>query len=131
MSKAKCNKKSDILKIMIKNLKVTQTIPEKAIKSALKVFNNPNSPSIRSTALNFSLAEATLRCVFKKDHIPDCSGPATVLSSYKEEQLAGYYKNMQRLGFGLTRSGVNHCMMNIMNNNSYNHTFKDSEPGKA
>ena len=95
MPKAKCNKKSDSPKIVTKNPKVTRTTHENAIKSALKVLNDPNPPSIRAAALKFGLAEATLRRAFKKNSIPDNSGPATVLSRYEEEQLVGYCINMQ------------------------------------
>ena len=41
MPKAKCNKKSNSPKIVTKNPKVTRTTHENAIKSALKVLNDP------------------------------------------------------------------------------------------
>ncbi|CAG8540871.1 320_t:CDS:2 [Cetraspora pellucida] len=119
-----CSKKSNSPKIEIQNPnnklknKFNRTTQETAIKSALKVLYKLNPPSIRAATSSFSLSETTLRCVFKTKSVPDCSSPATVLSSYEEEQLVGYYINMQRLGFGLTRSEVNHCVMNIVNSDS-------------
>ena len=122
------NKKSNSPEIVTEN---PINKRENALKSALKALNDPNPPSIRAAASKFGLAEATLRRAFKKNSIPDKSGPATVLSSYEEEQLVGYCMNMQRLGFGLTWSGVNHCVMNIVNRDSCNHPFNKSGPGKA
>ena len=38
---------------------------------------------------------------------------------------------MQKLGFGLTKSGVNHCVMEIVRNDNRSHPFAVKGPGRA
>ncbi|CAG8536939.1 12096_t:CDS:2, partial [Cetraspora pellucida] len=52
-----------------------------------------------------------------KNRLPKHTGPKTVLSKHEEEQLVGYCKNMQKLEFGLTRSGPDRAW--------WNHFLKD------
>ncbi|CAI2200149.1 7254_t:CDS:1, partial [Funneliformis geosporum] len=40
-----------------------------------------------------------------------------------------YCINMQKLGFGLTRQGVNHCIIEIMRINKRKHPFSENGPG--
>ncbi|CAG8502722.1 22494_t:CDS:1, partial [Cetraspora pellucida] len=101
------------------------------IELALNKLNSSDKPSIQAATLRLKVAEMTLRYANKNNHLPNCSGPSIVLSSHKEQELVGYCKNMQKLGFGLTRSGINHCVMTIMNNNNCNHLFNDNGPRKS
>ena len=57
-------------------------------------------------------------------------GPPKVLTTHEEEQLTGYCINMQKLGFGLTQSGVNHCVMEILRLSQRKHPFSEKGPGK-
>ncbi|CAG8611792.1 15088_t:CDS:2 [Cetraspora pellucida] len=82
------------------------------IEAALKELAGPMNPSINLTASSFGISETTLRHAVEKG-LPKCFDPGTVLSKHEEEQLVGYCKNMQKLEFGLMKSGMNHCMMEI------------------
>ncbi|CAG8803689.1 12806_t:CDS:2, partial [Cetraspora pellucida] len=84
-----------LLKTKPKNFKpkFNRITYEKAIKATLNKLTSPQHSSVYATALKFEVAETTL--------------------SYKETQLVGYCLNMQSLEFGLTRSGVNHCVIEI------------------
>lgn len=104
---------------------------QNAIKNALEALTNPEHPSVCATALKFGVAETTLRRAIKNNDLPKRPGRGTVLSSYEKTQLAGYCKNMQKLGFGLTRSGINHCVMEIVHSDKRNHPFANKGPGKA
>lgn len=107
--------------------------PQALRYNALKVIENcpPNSkcPSINNIAKRFRLSEATLRCTVKKS-LPNHSGPAKILTEHEKKQLTAYCLNMQKLGFGLTRSGVNHCVIKIIHLNKKAHPFDNNEPGK-
>ncbi|RUS19966.1 hypothetical protein BC937DRAFT_86642 [Endogone sp. FLAS-F59071] len=59
--------------------------------------------------------------------VPFRQGPPKVLTDHEEEQLLEYCINMQKLGFGLTKSGVNHCIMEILNSWP---PFSEDSPGK-
>ena len=100
------------------------------IEAALKELASPTNPSVNSTASRFGIPETTLRRAVEKG-LPKRSGPGTVLSKHEEEQLVGYCKNMQKLGFGLTKSGVNHCVMEIVRNDNRSHPFAVKGPGRA
>ncbi|CAG8744029.1 20853_t:CDS:2 [Cetraspora pellucida] len=93
-------------------------LKQNAISSALKELNdsqtNPKSPSYRSLAKKYSIPETTFRHAIKNDGSLDRSGLAKVLTNHEEQQLVGYCLNMQRLGFGLARSGVNQCIIDIV-----------------
>ncbi|CAG8777363.1 15405_t:CDS:2, partial [Cetraspora pellucida] len=84
-----------------------------------------------NSQLNQTVCIKAIDHAVKNNGSPDRHGPATILSAYKEQQLVGYCKNMQKLGFGLTRSGVNYCIMNIVKSNNCNQLFKNNGPGKA
>ncbi|CAG8450787.1 10101_t:CDS:1, partial [Gigaspora rosea] len=82
------------------------------IREALDEINKYPSnsrPSINSVAKSFGIPEASLRRAVKNGNPPNRTGPPTILTEHEEEQLAGYCINVQKLGFGLTRSGVNYC----------------------
>ena len=87
------------------------------IQAALNELNNctPNSkpPSVNSVAKSFGIPETTLRRAVKNNGPLNRSGPPNILTEHEENQLAGYCINIQRLGFGLTRSGVNHCIRGV------------------
>ena len=89
-----------------------------AICAALKKLENcpacSKPPSISSLAKDFGLAETTLRRAIKNGGPPNRPGAPNVLTAHEENQLVGYCINMQKLGFGLTRSEVNHCIIEIM-----------------
>jgi hypothetical protein len=110
-------------------------VKQNAIKSALKEIkdsqSNPKPPSHRSIAKKYGIPETTLRRAIENDGPLDRPGPAKVLTDYKEEQLVGYCLNMQRLGFGLTRSGVNQCVMDIIRQNNQPHPFRECGPGQS
>ncbi|CAG8794516.1 296_t:CDS:2, partial [Cetraspora pellucida] len=55
-------------------------------------------------------------------------GLFTILTKHKENQLVRYCINMQQLGFGLTKSGVNHCIMEIIHYNKQLYLFGDKGP---
>ncbi|CAG8485974.1 16342_t:CDS:2 [Cetraspora pellucida] len=128
MSKPKLIIKPTITK---SNLQLNQTACIKAIESALKALFSPERPSIRAITSRFRILSTTLRHAVKNNGLPNYRGPATILSTHEEQQLVGYCKNMQKLGFGLTRLGVNYCIMNIVKSNNHNHPFKNNGPGKA
>ena len=87
-------------------------------------------PSINSVAKDFKLPEATLRRAFKNGSPPNHRGPSTILTEHEENQLVGYCINLQQLGFGLTKSGVNHCVIEILQRNKRPHPFGDKGPGR-
>ncbi|CAG8772268.1 16479_t:CDS:2, partial [Racocetra fulgida] len=103
------------------------------ISEALKELNNYPSnskrPSINSVAKSFGIPEATLRRAVKNGNPPNRTGPPTILTKHEEDQLAGYCINVQKLGFGLTRSGVNHCVMEILRLSKRPHPFNNNGPG--
>src|SRR6266487_4481658 len=51
-------------------------------------------------------------------------GPPTVLTAEEEKELVGYYLNMQKLGFGLTKAAVNTVIMRIIKEQHRRHPFK-------
>ncbi|CAG8747288.1 1246_t:CDS:2 [Cetraspora pellucida] len=61
-------------------------------------------PSTKSIVQNYGIPETTLRCVIKNDG-PTRPGCIKVLTDYEKKQLVNYCLNMQKLNFGLTRSG--------------------------
>lgn len=104
------------------------------ISAAINELNNyptgSKRPSVNSVAKDFGLSEATLRRAIKNGSLPNRQGPPTILTEHEENQLIGYCMNMQQLGFGLTKSGVNHCVMEIMRQNKRLHPFGDKGPGR-
>lgn len=104
------------------------------ISTAINELNNhPASykrPSVNSVVKNFGIPETTLRHAVRNGGPPKRRGPSTILTEHEENQLVGYCINMQRLGFGLTKSGVNHCVMEIMRHNNRLHPFGDKGPGR-
>ncbi|CAG8614242.1 9300_t:CDS:2 [Cetraspora pellucida] len=73
------------------------------------------------------IIETSLRHV-KNNSLPNHPSPQTVLSEHEEQQLVGYYKNIQKLGFGLTRTGLNYCVMSIVNADNRSYPFKNNHP---
>jgi hypothetical protein len=112
--------------------KATQNI---AIQAALKILKNPSinekTPTVNGTANRFGLSEATLRRAINNGGPLNCSGPAKYLTDHEEQQLVGYCMNMQRLGFGLTKSGVNYCVLEIFRQNKRFHPFNKSGPSRS
>ncbi|CAG8522669.1 3063_t:CDS:2 [Cetraspora pellucida] len=104
--------------------KLTEKDCHDAIEDALKELANTDNLNVNAAAAKFGISETTLRRAVKNSY-HNHHGPTTILSSYEKEQLVGYCKNMQRLGFGLTKSGVNHCVMEILKNNKRNHPFNN------
>ncbi|CAG8642427.1 13241_t:CDS:2 [Cetraspora pellucida] len=100
---------------------------KKAIERALKELENSPTTSNRKIAKRFGISEAILRYVIKNKGPLNCPGPAKVLTNYEEQQLVSYCLNMQKLGFGLTRSGVNHCFMKIVNKSKRPHPFNKTQ----
>ncbi|CAI2190409.1 18464_t:CDS:1 [Funneliformis geosporum] len=102
------------------------------IRAALDTLKNypldSKLESINSIAKSFGLSEATLRRTVKNGGLLNRSGPPTILAKYEEDQLADYCINMQKLGFGLTKSGVKYCVMEIMQLNKHQHLFGENEP---
>ena len=101
------------------------------IREALDEINKYPSnsrPSINSVAKSFGIPEASLRRAVKNGNPPNRTGPPTILTEHEEEQLAGYCINVQKLGFGLTRSGVNYCVMEILRLNKRSHPFNNNGP---
>ncbi|CAG8741633.1 6530_t:CDS:2, partial [Cetraspora pellucida] len=114
-------------------LQVSYINRQNKISSALNELNNsanPKCPSINSVAKNFGLSEATLRHAAKNGGPSKHRNPSTILTKHKKNQLVGYCINMQWLGFGLTKSGINHCVMEIMDHNKRLHPFGDKGPGR-
>ncbi|CAG8582112.1 13779_t:CDS:2, partial [Cetraspora pellucida] len=86
--------------------------------------------SVNRAVRNFGLSEATLQCAIKKGGSSNHWGPSTILTEHEKNQLVGYCMNMQQLGFGLTKSGVNHCVMKIIHYNKRPYPFRDKGPGR-
>ena len=111
-----------------------QTLRNNNIHAALEALENypinTKRPSVNSVAKKFGLPETTLRRAVKNGVSSRHQGPSTILTNHEEKQLAGYCINMQKLGFGLTRSGVNYCVMEIMQSNKRIHSFNENSPGK-
>ena len=82
--------------------------------------------NIRRVALEYGLAPQTLRDAVIKGAVPNRPGPPTVLTAEEEEELVGYYLNMQKLGFGLTKAAVNTMIMKIIKEQHRRHPFKTS-----
>ncbi|CAI2171677.1 5506_t:CDS:2 [Funneliformis geosporum] len=76
-------------------------------------------PSINSIAKSFGFSEITLRRAVKN------GGPL----NRSEVQLASYCINMQKLGFGLTKSGVKYYIMEIIQLNKRQHPFGKNGSG--
>lgn len=93
-------------------------------------INSLGHSSVCATSSRFGIAETTLRHA-KNNGVPNCLGCTTVLSKHEEEQLVEYCKNMQKIGFGLMKSGVNYCVMQIVHSDNHKHSFNDQGPGKA
>ncbi|CAG8812453.1 15979_t:CDS:1, partial [Cetraspora pellucida] len=89
------------------------------------------SPSHRSLAKKYGIPETTFKCTIKNSGPLDHLGSAKVLTDHKEQQLVGYCLNMQRLGFGLARLGVNQYVMDIVHQSNRSHPFKESGPGQS
>lgn len=95
------------------------------------IINTRSKPqSINSLAKDFGLSEATLQRAVKNGRPPQYPGAPSVLTSHEENQLVGYCINMQKLGFGLTKSGVNHCVLEILRLNKRVHPFGKNGPGQ-
>ncbi|CAG8749608.1 8775_t:CDS:1 [Racocetra fulgida] len=117
------------------SLKKDKTTRNNAIEKALKAIknssNNPTAPSVRSIARKFDIPESTLRRVIRNNGPLKCPGPNKVLTDHEEKQLVGYCLNMQRLDFGLSKSGVNHCVMEIVGRDGHPHPFNENGSGQA
>jgi hypothetical protein len=103
------------------------------VANALEYYQYPsaNGPqSIRGIAKYFGINETTLRRAIKNG-VPSHSGPTTILTKEEEEQLVGYCLNMQRLGFGLTKSSINYTVLEMIHHTSRKYPFTDSGPGQA
>ncbi|CAG8827420.1 19488_t:CDS:1, partial [Cetraspora pellucida] len=123
-----------MLKVSDNNQRELKDNRNKTILAALNEYKNypPNvkHPSISSIARDYDIPRITLHRAIKNDSPPKRQGPPTILTEHEESQLVGYCINMQKLGFGLTRSGVNHCVMEIMRCNKRPHPFGDNGPGR-
>jgi DDE superfamily endonuclease len=112
-----------------------EKLREDKIKAALQFLqNHPFSGkqlSVKRTAFTFGIPRTILQRAVTNGGPPRRSGPPKVLTDHEEEQLAGYCIGMQKLGFGLTRSGVNHCVMEILRLNRQKHPFGKCGPGKG
>ncbi|CAG8642985.1 2446_t:CDS:1, partial [Cetraspora pellucida] len=108
---------------------------QNAILSAFKELNdsqtNSKLSSYRSFAKKYGIPETTFKHAIKNDGPLDHLGPAKVLTDHEEQQLVGYCLNMQKLGFGLARSRVNQCIINIVHQSNRSHPFKESGPGQS
>ena len=104
------------------------------INNALKAIkhspDNSKTPSTRSIARDYGLSEATLRRAIKNDGPLARPGRTKILTNHEEEQLVGYCLNMQKLGFGLTRSGINQCVMDIVRQDGRSNLFNENGPGQ-
>lgn len=85
-------------------------------------------PSTLSVALQFGIAETTLRRAVSKGI--GSLGRPTILSDYEERELAGYALNMQQLGFGLTKAAMNTKIMEIVQFNPRQYTFRGNQPSR-
>ncbi|CAG8831300.1 15787_t:CDS:2, partial [Cetraspora pellucida] len=92
--------------------------------------NDSKTPSIRSIAQDYGLLEATLRCAIKNDGPLTCPGHAKILTDHEKKQLVSYCLAMQRLDFGLTKSGVNQCVIDIVRRNRRPYPFGENGPGQ-
>ncbi|CAG8823190.1 5733_t:CDS:2, partial [Cetraspora pellucida] len=104
-------------------LKKDKTTRNNAIEKALKAIKNSSN--------NPTASKSTLRHVIRNNGPLKRPGPNKVLTDHEEEQLVGYCLNMQRLGFRLSRSGVNHCVMEIVGRDGHPHPFNENGPGQA
>jgi len=104
---------------------------ENNIKAALSALKEPlpdgKHPSVNRTALSFGISRASMRRAIANGGPPSRRGPPKVLTTHEEKQLIGYCLNMQKLGFGLTRSGVNHCVMEILRLSQRKHPFNGKD----
>ena len=112
--------------------KDSQTPRQAALQAALLAFESSpiaNRPSVNSMANKFGVPETTLRRAIANGGPLRRSGPPKILTDHEETELVGYCINLQKLGFGLTRSGVNHCVMEILRINNRPHPFGEKGPG--
>ena len=103
------------------------------LANALEFFNypTPDGPkSMRGIASRFGVPPSTLQRAIKNG-IPSRSGPNTILTKEEEEELVGYCINMQRLGFGLTRSAINYTVLEMVRLGGCKHPFGHRGPGQA
>ncbi|CAG8569825.1 15664_t:CDS:1 [Racocetra fulgida] len=115
--------------------KKDKTTQNGAVKEALKFIkdslNDPKPSSKRSIARDFGIPESTLRHAILNSGPLNCPEPNKVLTDHEEEQLVGYCLNMQRIGFGLSKSGVNFCVLKIICKNGHPHSFNESGPDQS
>src|SRR6184192_3203008 len=95
-----------------------------AIANNLEYYRQPNHNSIRSIANHFGIKEFQLRHAIKNGLLSH-QGPATVLTPEEEEELVGYCLNMQRIGFGLTKSTID-TILEMIKLSGHNHPFSKS-----
>src|SRR5436305_15280144 len=84
--------------------------------NAIEYFHYPppdGPKSMRGIANRFGVPPSTLQRAIKNG-VPSRSGPNTILSQEEEQELVGYCINMQRLGFGLTRSSINYTILEMV-----------------
>lgn len=107
---------------------------QEQLQAALRAFtkgkSDPKPPSVNGIAKRFGVSETSLRRAIKKGETLCPPGRRTILTEHEETQLSGYCINMQKLGFGLTKSGVNHCVMEILHMNKRSHPFGENGPGR-
>ena len=100
--------------------------------AALKASSTDSkNSSIRSVAKKFGLSEATLRHAIQNNGHLKPPGRTKILSNHEEEQLTSYCLNMQKLGFGLTQSGIAQCVLDILHQNKQANPFGENGPGQA
>ncbi|CAG8801565.1 20005_t:CDS:2, partial [Cetraspora pellucida] len=92
--------------------------------------NDSKTPSTRSIAQDYGLSKATLRRAIKNNGPLTRPGRAKILTDHEEEQLVSYCLAMQRLGFGLTKSGVNQYVMDIVRRNRRPYPFGENGLGQ-
>ncbi|CAG8530918.1 6802_t:CDS:1, partial [Cetraspora pellucida] len=103
---------------------------KKIIKRALNELKNYLTIFNRTIAKKFGISETTLKHAIKNKGPLNYPEFAKVLTDYEKQQLVSYCLNMQKLDFGLTRSGINHYVIEIINKSKKQHSFNKSELSK-
>ncbi|CAG8800770.1 13601_t:CDS:1 [Cetraspora pellucida] len=111
--------------------KTDQILHQNTINATFRALNNFENPNICETAHSFGVSETTLSHAIKNNGSLKCPSHTTVLSKHEETQLVGYCKNMQQLGFGLTKLGINYYVIEIVCSNNCNHLFAKKGPEQA
>lgn len=109
--------------------KINRQDHQDKIQQALDYLETHDT-TIGKVAKMFDLPKTTFRRAVNNG-VPKRPGPPTILTEEEEQELTGYCLNLQKLGFGLTRSAVNYTVMQIIQLDGRNHPFADGGPGQA